>query len=293
MSDLRAQPVMESLNPRSALLAAAFLVALFSSTPGDLSTRAAQGPSSRPQPKNSAPKSPPKPKTPPELSVPFHIGEKLHYRVAWATFSSAATVELSALEKRELFGWQTWHFQASVHTINPVRNLFAIDDQFDSYSDSTSFESRQYESYLNELGKSEEEVVHLIPAGERLRAPGSAVVVLPGTRDVLGMLYALRAADWQKSPELRAPVYDGSNLYDSLATLENPSDPVKVDAGNFVAQRIAIRLFQNGKENSAIHFTLWLAPDAARTPILIAAQLPFGTLRVELTSGNLERADLR
>jgi len=229
----------------------------------------------------------------PELPVPFHVGERLDYRVAWATFSNAASIQLAAPEKRDLFGWHTWHFQAAVHTVNPVRTLFAIDDQFDSYTDSSSLESRQYENYLDELGKKESEVLHLIPTGEKPRAPGSAVVVLPGTRDPLGMLYALRVAEWQKSPEMRAPVYDGNNVYELRANLETTADRVNVDAGTFKAQRIAIRLFQNGTENSAIHFTLWLANDAARTPVQIAAELPFGSLRVELTSASLQHAELR
>jgi hypothetical protein len=278
---------------RAQLLIAAALVASLVAAPGDGSINAAQSPAPHPQQRSGIPKAPPKPKAPRELAVPFRVGEKLSYRVAWATFSNAASVELAAPEKRELFGWQTWHFQAVVHTVSPVRSLFTIDDQFDSYSDSTSLESRQYESYLNELGKTEKDVLHLIPSGEHPRSPGAAVIVLPGTRDALGMLYALRAADWQRSPALVAPVYDGANLYELHATLENAADTAKVDAGSFTAQRIAIKLFENGKENPAIHFTLWLATDASRTPVLIAAQLPFGTLRVELTSANLERADLR
>jgi hypothetical protein len=272
---------------------AAVVIAALATAPSYPSARAAQSTAPHPQAKGSAPKPATKPKASPEAAVPFHIGEKLTYRVAWATFSNAATVELAIPEKRELFGWQTWHFQAAIHTVSPVRTLFAIDDQFDSYSDSTTLESRQYESYLNELGKTEKDVLHLIPSGQRPRAPGPAVIVLPGTRDALGMLYALRAADWSKAPALIAPVYDGANLYELHATLENGADAVKLDAGSFTTQRIAIRLFQNGKENPAIHFRLWLATDAARTPVLIAAQLPFGTLRVELTSANLQRADLR
>jgi hypothetical protein len=34
---------------------------------------------------------------------------------------------------------------------------------------------------------------------------------------------------------------------------------------------------------SGFQFTLWLAQNSARTPLLIQASLPFGTLRGELT----------
>ena len=233
------------------------------------------------------------PKAKPEQAMPFHVGEKLNYRVAWATFSDAADVQLTVPEKRDLFGWKTWHFLAAVHTVKPVRSLFTIDDQFDSYTDAVSLESRDYEDYLNELGKSQTDVLHLIPKGEQPRAPGSAVVVLPGTRDPLGMLYTMRAANWQQTPEMRAPVYDGRNLYEMHANIESAADPIQVDAGAYKAFRIAIRLFQNDKEDPLIHFTLWLANDPERTPVRIAAQLPFGTLRVDLTTTNQERADNR
>jgi hypothetical protein len=223
------------------------------------------------------------PAAPPEIAMPFHAGEKLEYRIAWSAFGSAANLEINAIERRDIFGWHTWHFQAAFHTLKPVRNLFAIDDQFDSYTDTASLESRQFESYLNELGKSSSIVQHLIPTGQHPRAPGASVVVLPGTRDPLGMLFALRGADWQHAPDLRAPVYDGQNLYDVHAHLEAAADPVKVDAGSFTAARVSISVFQNQKADPAIHFTVWFANDATHKPVLVTADLPFGSLRVELT----------
>src|SRR5215469_9235728 len=68
-----------------------------------------------------------------EASVPFRMGESLKYQVSWAAFATAADVELSIPERRELYGWKTWHFRATAHTVSPVRTLFTIDDQFDSY----------------------------------------------------------------------------------------------------------------------------------------------------------------
>lgn len=230
--------------------------------------------------KRAAP--PAKEAAPKEVAMPFPVGEILNYRVAWATFSSAASVRLAVPERRDLYGWQTWHFRAAISTVRPVRTLFSIDDQFDSYTDGVTLESRQYEMYLNELGKSESAVLHFVPQDTAPRGPGPIVVVLAGTRDPLGALYTLRAADWQHSPEVRAPVYDGRNLYEMSAKVENASEKVTVDAGTFSASRIGIHLFDHGKEVSQIGFELWLAQDAARTPVLISAELPFGSVRGEL-----------
>jgi hypothetical protein len=214
--------------------------------------------------------------------MPFRAGETLNYRVSWAAFSNAASVELSVPERRALFTWQTWHFRAVAHTLSPVATLFPVDDQFDSYTDSASLESRQFESHLQEFGKTTDEVQHLVPTGQQSKAPAPIVVVLPGTRDALGELYTLRSVQWEHVPELRINVYDGHDIFEMRAKRDAASEPVTVPAGAFTASRISISVFQHEKEVSAIHIGVWLANDPARTPVVIQATLPFGTLRGEL-----------
>lgn len=224
------------------------------------------------------------PETAKEQSMPFRPGETLDYRVAWAAFSNAASVELSVPERRNLYGVEAWHFRAVTHTLKPVRTLFALDDQFDSYTDAATLESRQFEMHLDEMGKISDQVLHLSPNGQPSHSPGPVVIVSPGTRDPLGTLYALRSQDWQRAPDFRASVYDGRDLYDMRAHCEALSEPVKVTAGNFSAARIALHVFQYGKELSSIRFEIWIASDPARTPVVIEANLPFGNIRAELLS---------
>jgi len=216
--------------------------------------------------------------------MPFHVGESLNYRVSWTAFADAAAFQLNVAERRNLFGWGTWHFRASAHTEGPVRSLFEIDDQFDSYTDAATLASRQYEVYLNELGRKQNQVVHMVATGEIARTSGPSVVVLPGTRDPLGALYVLRGVDWKATPEVRAPVYDGHDVYEIRAKLESASDTISVAAGKFSCSRISIGVFEYQKQVSAISFSIWFANDAARTPVQIQAVLPFGNLHVELTS---------
>ncbi|MGD0956989.1 MAG: DUF3108 domain-containing protein [Candidatus Acidiferrales bacterium] len=220
------------------------------------------------------------------LAMPFRAGETLKYRVAWAAFSSAASVELAVPEQRDLFGYATWHFRALARTLSPVRPLFTIDDQFDSYTDASTLESRQYETHLDEMGNIQDQVFHFLPSGEASRAPGPSVVVLPGTRDPLGMLYALRRVDWDRTPEFRGPVYDGHDIYEVRAQREAAGENVKVAAGSFSASRVSVAVFQHEKEMAAVHFTVWFANDASRAPVVMQAQLPFGGLRAELISAS-------
>src|ERR1700690_299581 len=104
----------------------------------------------------SSKSTPPPPKN---LAAPFRVGEVLNYRVTWAAFATAASLQVSVPERRNLFGWATWHFRAVLHTQSPVRTLFAIDDEFDAYADAATLETRQYESYLDELGRRSNQVL--------------------------------------------------------------------------------------------------------------------------------------
>src|SRR5579862_143521 len=210
--------------------------------------------------------------------MPFRPGETLNYRVSWAAFSTAADIQLSVPERRDLFGWQTWHFRATAHTQSPVSSLFPIDDQFDSYTDCASLESRQFESHLDELGKASSQVQHLVPTGQRPKAPGASVVVDPGTRDALGALFTIRGADWARTPELRIPVYTGRDVYEMRGRRDAAPQPVTVPAGVYSAQRISIAVFQHDKELTNIHLAIWLANDPAHTPVVMQATLPFGNI---------------
>jgi Protein of unknown function (DUF3108) len=222
--------------------------------------------------------------TPHEPRMPFRIGERLEYRVAWASFSNAASIELTVPERRDLMGWGTWHFRASAHTLTPMRAFIPVDDQFDSYTDAATLESRQYETYLNEMGEKQTEVFHFRAEGQPSRGDTAGVVVTPGTRDPLGAVYALRGVDWAQTHEFRVPVYDGHDVYDMRARLDVPAETVAVVAGNFSVSKISIRLFQRGKEVPGASFAAWLANDAARTPVLMVAEMPFGNMRAELIS---------
>jgi hypothetical protein len=105
--------------------------------------------------------------------VPFHVAETLNYRVTWASFATAASLQVSVPERRNLFGWTTWHFRASLHTQTPVRTLFTIDDEFDSYADAATLETHQYEGYLSELGRKDEFVQHFLLVGQAPTRPGA------------------------------------------------------------------------------------------------------------------------
>jgi hypothetical protein len=137
--------------------------------------------------------------------------------------------------------------------------------------------------HLKERGEKQESIQRMTTTGtERAAANATQTHVLPGTRDPLGMMQYLRTVDWDKVREMNGPVYDGHKLYDVRASYAGGKESVTVPAGTFTASKIDLRVFDAGVEMKDAHFTLYLAGNPTRTPVLLEAIMPFATARVAL-----------
>jgi hypothetical protein len=224
-----------------------------------------------------------KPAPPADTGLPLRAGEVLEYTANVSKLNNVATLRLQVAGRGNFLGKSTWHLQAFAHTQNPLRMVFELDDQFDSYSDAGTLASLQYEMHLSERGQKVESVQRMTATGKEPASPEATEArVLPGTRDPLGMMQYLRNVDWTKTPEVRCPVYDGHKLYDVRAKLAPRSEKVTVPAGDYTASKIGIRVFDDGVEMKDASFTLYVANNAPRTPVLLEAVMPFATARVEL-----------
>jgi hypothetical protein len=219
-------------------------------------------------------------------AAPFHNAETLAYSGAWLSLNDVLAVQLSANDDRPFNAHSIWHFQAKLQTKNPLHYVLAVDDHFDSYSAHADFSGEQYEMHLNEGSKIENHILRMAPSPTPLPAGATQVQVLHGTRDALGFLYYLRTVNWQQTTDVRSPVFDGRKVYDVHATVVTPRKDVAVAAGKFTATGLSIRPYINGKELADTKITLWIAQDAAHTPVLIELELPFGSGRVELTQAS-------
>ncbi len=218
-----------------------------------------------------------------EAATPLHAGEVLEFAADVAKLSNVANLRLQIVERRNFFGKSAWHLQAFARTENPLRMMFELDDQFDSYSDAATLSSLQYEMHLNERGEKQESIQRMITNGTESAAPNATQThVVPGTRDPLGLMQYLRTVDWNKVREVHGPVYDGHKLYDVRASYAGGAENVGVPAGNFATSKIDLRVFDSGVEMKDARFTLYLASNPTRTPVLLEAVMPFATARVAL-----------
>jgi len=237
--------------------------------------------------KSSTPTDSKKSVPPADVGLPLKAGEILEYSASVSKVSSVANLKVQVAGRGNFAGKSAWHLQAFAHTQNPLRMVFELDDQFDSYSDASTLVSLQYEMHLSERGQKVESVQRMTATGKEPAPEGATEArVLPGTRDPLGMMQYLRYVDWAKTPEVRGPVYDGHKLYEARAKMASVSENVAVPSGKYAATKVEIRVFDNGVEMKDAAFTLYLANLPARTPVLLEATLPFASARVELVKEN-------
>jgi len=236
----------------------------------------------KPRPATST-KSKKKAEPAPAPELPLKTGEVLNYMADVSKIENVATLTLKVAGKGNFLGRSVWHLQAAAHTLKPLRIVFELDDQFDSYSDSGTLASLQYEMRLNERGEKVQSIQRMTATGkEPASREATEARVVPGTRDPLGFMQFLRTTDWSSTKQVSSPVYDGHKLYDVRAKLVSGSAAVGVPAGDFRASKIEIHVFENGVESKDASFTLYLANDAVRTPVLLEAIMPVATARVEL-----------
>ena len=219
-------------------------------------------------------------------AAPFRNGESLTYSGAWLSLSDVLAIQLNANDDRPFNAHSVWHFQARLQTKNPLHYVLAVDDHFDSYSAHADFSGEQFEMHLNEGSKVETHILRMAPSQTPLPTGATQVQLVRGTRDALGFLYYLRTVNWQQTKDVRAPVFDGRKVYDVHATVVEPRKEIAVIAGKFTATGLSIQPFVNGKELADTKITLWIAQDAAHTPVLIELTLPFGSGRIELTQAS-------
>jgi hypothetical protein len=232
----------------------------------------------------STPEAEPKRLATTEPGQPLRTGEILDYTAEVAKVSNVASLRLQVAERRNFVGKSAWHLQAFAHTQSPLRMVFELDDQFDSYSDAGTLQSLQYEMHLSERGQKVDSIQRMTTTGKEPAPPNASQTrVLAGTRDPLGMMQYLRHVDWAKTHEVHGPVYDGHKLYDVRATLAASAQNVTVPAGTYVSDKVEIRVFDNGAEMKDAHFFVYFAGNEARTPVLLEAEMPFANARVALS----------
>jgi Protein of unknown function (DUF3108) len=212
---------------------------------------------------------------------PLVVGERLVYNVSWASFPSAARVEMEVVARGRFYGQESYQLRARLETLGQVRSLFGdVDNQYTSYMSPGDAAPYRVVSAIHQGQKRSEEVVVFDHSKQKaIFSDESEISIQSVTYDLTSLIYGLRLQ----------PLTDGSK-YNLTALYEK--ELIKVEAvvkgrERVVAQAgayntILVNFSPKGKY-SAYRGQIYLSDDSQRLPVMIKANLPVGEARAELT----------
>lgn len=214
-------------------------------------------------------------------------GEKLTYRISWSNFIDAGSAELTAALSGA--GSATsYRLQLKVMTSPSVSTIYPFRDDFISTFDSALGAPSRFEKNLTERTRVVKETVEFDQSGRRAVREDSKkqrqrFPIDLGTQDPLSALYIIRGLGLRPGLQASFAVQDGGRIY-QLELKATANDLISTGAGSFSTQRIEILLRRDGVRLTDRRITLWMTSDSRRLPVLVAADLPFGSALIELTS---------
>lgn len=277
---------LEANRCRAAPVALACLVALVGFEPGPGSRTAAATWASRDGGAAAARWSqtagPPRAALP--RGVPFAVGERLTYDVAWSTYVTAGTATATVVEQRPVPGSTAYYIVAEGQPTPLLARLFHLYYRADTLLHAVSLLPERG-TILGEEGRTRRLRVTTFERGAgrvRFEQTTTTVVrkVLPvpaETQDALSALYVLRARPLEAGRRLTMPVSDAGALLWVDIVVEG-REQVRSGLGALEAWRLVPSIRDaGGSPWTDRRLTVWLSADERRLPLRLQAELPVGT----------------
>lgn len=231
------------------------------------------------------------PKPTPPAYVPFKLGETFTYNISWKVFDAGIAI-MTLGDKFNYQGEEVYKISATVRSQGIVGRVFPVLDAFESYLQTQELCSRKIVKFAREGWRQRDTVVTFDPkkhqASMEDKAPNKPQLpvkrtetpIPPCVQDVISALYVVRTMNLKVGDRFRFPINDGGNTYDVIVEVQ-AEETVKTPAGTFQALRLEPQVFGGLFQKKGRMF-IWLAKDAAKTPVQIKARIAIGTITATL-----------
>jgi hypothetical protein len=217
-----------------------------------------------------------------EAEVPFRVGERLTYDVAWQTYLVAGTATTTVIEKKPSFNSTAYYIVAEGRPLPLIQRLYALYYKMDTLFDSFSTLSQQSALYTEEGNDRRtattrfDRAAHKALVERQSETVARAEVVVPSdATDGLATLYALRARSFNAGDKLTVPVVDNGTLYSVNVEATGP-EHLRMRLGEFDAWNLRVTIFDPKKEQVGKNISVMMSRDERRLPLRIQADLPVG-----------------
>ncbi len=214
-----------------------------------------------------------------EAYLPFVIGEKLNYEIAWGNFASVGKASFEVRQQGMLGGNRVFELYGEATSRGAAQTLINVNDQLSSFALIDKLTPVLTHLRLRE-GKRIKQVSATYNSINNTAAlsTGTVIPISPGTLDLVSLFYTVRASDLKTGASYNFPFLDANHRPRVITTKVVKQETIDGPTGPRDSWQIDLLIGQ------ALIAQAWVSNDPSRVPLYIATRTRFGELRFILTS---------
>ncbi len=218
----------------------------------------------------------------PAPNLPFVVGERLSYEVAWGQFTSVGKASFE-VRQQGMFGTnRVFELYGEASTVGAARTLINVNDQASSFVRVDSLLPVKTDIRLRE-GRRTKQTTANYDWSKKLATltNGTEVSIQSGTLDILSLFYSVRAAELKIGASYNFPFLDANHRLQMVKVNVVKQETI----GGPMGTRETLQLDILTPEPTPILLAqVWVSSDARRLPLYFATRTRFGELRFQMTS---------
>ncbi len=215
----------------------------------------------------------------------FGPGEKLVFTLEFGAVT-AGTGILEILPFAKIDAHKCYQFRAEAKSAKGFDYIYKVRDRIDSFVDSVMFVSHRFTKRLREGNYKDDKLVDyehntrkatMIQAGSDNKITDFDTLAV----DILSSMYMLRLMPLEVGKPVHIPVHDVDKKYPLMVEIQK-KERVSVPAGKFDCVKVEPKLESEGIFKRKGRIWVWLTDDEKHMPVMMATELPFGTIKGSL-----------
>jgi hypothetical protein len=217
-----------------------------------------------------------------ERNLPFVVGERLNYDIAWGNFSSVGKASFEVRQKGMLGKNPVFEFFGEASSVGAARTLINVNDQLSSLAMVDTLIPVRTDLRLRE-GKRSKQITATYDWSKNQvsLSSGTQTDIRPSTYDLVSLFYAVRAADLKIGAKQDFHFLNANHRLQMLTIKIIKQESI----GGPLGTRDALQIDVLAPEPAKILLAqVWISNDAKRLPLYLVTRTRFGELRFQLTS---------
>lgn len=216
-----------------------------------------------------------------EAKLPFDLGERINYEIAWGNFTSVGRASFEVRQKGYVGERRVFEFAAEAASIGAARSLVNVNDQLISFADADSLEPIKTDTRLREGRRVKQVAADYDWSTKQAKLPnGTVIAIAPGTLDLLTLFYSIRAAELKPGTLYQYAFLDANHRLRGVAVRVNKTETI----GSALGTREALQLDILSPDKTQLLAQAWISNDARRLPLYIATRTKFGEIRFQIAT---------